>query len=128
MKSSSSTEVAEEQIYDRISELIAFDETKAGVKGLVDAGITKVPRIFFSPVDGFDKVSDSGKFEFCIPVIDLDGVEKDPVSRKHVMDKVRDASETWGFFQPESGIVRGTAVFHWHEELNAKEITKEEGP
>ncbi|CAI9775959.1 unnamed protein product [Fraxinus pennsylvanica] len=101
MKSSSSTEVAsaEEQIYDRISELIAFDETKAGVKGLVDAGITKVPRIFFSPVDGFDKVSDPGKFEFCIPVIDLDGVEKDPVSRKHVMDKVRDASETWGFFQ-----------------------------
>lgn len=30
-----------EQNYDRIS-----DETKAGVKGLVDAGITKVPGCF----------------------------------------------------------------------------------
>ncbi|KAK6138959.1 hypothetical protein DH2020_027305 [Rehmannia glutinosa] len=29
------------QAYDRLSELKAFDETKSGVKGLVDAGITK---------------------------------------------------------------------------------------
>ena len=32
--------------YDRLSELKAFDETKAGVKGLVDAGVTAVPAIF----------------------------------------------------------------------------------
>ncbi|KAJ6356207.1 hypothetical protein OIU78_004338 [Salix suchowensis] len=32
--------------YDRQSELKAFDDTKAGVKGLVDAGVTKIPRIF----------------------------------------------------------------------------------
>lgn len=31
--------------YDRGTELRAFDETKAGVKGLVDAGFTKVPRM-----------------------------------------------------------------------------------
>lgn len=37
-----------EQNYDRMSELRAFDETKGGVKALVDAGITKVPRMFFS--------------------------------------------------------------------------------
>ncbi|KAK6161111.1 hypothetical protein DH2020_004492 [Rehmannia glutinosa] len=30
------------QAYDRLSELKAFDETKSGVKGLIDAGITKV--------------------------------------------------------------------------------------
>nr|KAJ0218680.1 hypothetical protein LSAT_V11C300149650 [Lactuca sativa] len=35
--------------YDRKAELIAFDETKSGVKGLVDAGITEVPRIFRLP-------------------------------------------------------------------------------
>ncbi|XP_056171697.1 1-aminocyclopropane-1-carboxylate oxidase homolog 1-like [Syzygium oleosum] len=32
--------------HDRASKLRAFDETKAGVKGLVDAGITQVPCIF----------------------------------------------------------------------------------
>ncbi|KAL3359721.1 hypothetical protein AABB24_016306 [Solanum stoloniferum] len=57
--------------YDRMSELKAFDDTKAGVKGIVDAGITEVPRIFVQPT----------KIEECI------------------VDKVRDASETWGFFQ-----------------------------
>ena len=32
--------------FERISELKAFDETKTGVKGLADAGITQLPRIF----------------------------------------------------------------------------------
>ncbi|KAK3043433.1 hypothetical protein RJ639_002012 [Escallonia herrerae] len=31
---------------DRLQELKAFDESKAGVKGLVNAGVTKIPRIF----------------------------------------------------------------------------------
>lgn len=29
--------------YNRLSELKALDETKAGVKGLVDAGVTEIP-------------------------------------------------------------------------------------
>ncbi|CAH8251382.1 unnamed protein product, partial [Arabidopsis lyrata] len=32
--------------FDRASELKAFDESKTGVKGLVDAGISQIPRIF----------------------------------------------------------------------------------
>lgn len=32
--------------YDRLSELKAFDDSKAGVKGLVDAGVTTIPAIF----------------------------------------------------------------------------------
>ncbi|CBI23597.3 unnamed protein product, partial [Vitis vinifera] len=35
--------------YDRKSELIAFDDSKAGVKGLVDAGVAKIPRMFIHP-------------------------------------------------------------------------------
>ena len=31
--------------YDRQRELKAFDDTKSGVKGLVDAGVEKLPRI-----------------------------------------------------------------------------------
>lgn len=81
---------------DRISELRAFDDTKAGVKGLVDAGITKVPRIFIQPPDDFDRKSNP-QFEF--PLIDLEGFRDDPNGRKEIIDKVRDAAETWGFFQ-----------------------------
>jgi hypothetical protein len=44
----------------RIKELKAFDETKLGVKGLVDAGITKIPQMFHHPPDNTKKVSNSG--------------------------------------------------------------------
>ena len=45
----SSTEMAG---YDRESEVKAFDESMAGVKGLVDAGVSQIPRIFYSPPEG----------------------------------------------------------------------------
>ncbi|XP_027116492.2 1-aminocyclopropane-1-carboxylate oxidase homolog [Coffea arabica] len=92
-------QVAEvEPHYDRQSELQAFDETKAGVKGLVDAGITKVPRIFIQPQCSLDDGLNGTKGIFKFPVIDLDGIDTDPARRKEIVDKVRDASETWGFF------------------------------
>ncbi|CAI9775960.1 unnamed protein product [Fraxinus pennsylvanica] len=81
---------------DRVNELRAFDDTKAGVKGLVDAGLTKVPRIFIQPPDDFDKKSNP-QYEF--PLIDLEGFCDDLNRRKEIIDKVKDAAETWGFFQ-----------------------------
>ncbi|KAL5543144.1 hypothetical protein UlMin_010854 [Ulmus minor] len=85
--------------YDRLGELKAFDETKAGVKGLVDAGISEIPRIFHHPPDEFEENSTSGESQFSIPVIDLGGLMEDSIQRKEIVDKVRIASETWGFFQ-----------------------------
>jgi hypothetical protein len=85
--------------YDRASELKAFDDTKLGVKGLVDAGITVIPRIFYQPPDDFDNTSVSGDTHSCIPVIDLQGIDQDVIKRKEVVERLRDASETWGFFQ-----------------------------
>ncbi|KAL2486769.1 1-aminocyclopropane-1-carboxylate oxidase1 [Abeliophyllum distichum] len=86
--------------YDRKSELKAFDDTKAGVKGLVDAGVTKVPQIIIHPpeIDSY-KTSNTEKAEYLFPVINLDGMAKDPNKHKEIVDKIRDASETWGFFQ-----------------------------
>ncbi|XP_039067847.1 1-aminocyclopropane-1-carboxylate oxidase homolog 1-like [Hibiscus syriacus] len=87
--------------YDRTSELKAFDETKAGVKGIVDAGIKQVPRIFHHPPDEFQKnssVSDDG-IPVSIPVIDLEGLREDPGTRRKIVDKVKSASESFGFFQ-----------------------------
>ncbi|AES60340.1 2OG-Fe(II) oxygenase family oxidoreductase [Medicago truncatula] len=41
---------------ERVKILKAFDETKFGVKGLVDAGITKIPHMFYHPPDHTKKI------------------------------------------------------------------------
>ncbi|KAB2619862.1 1-aminocyclopropane-1-carboxylate oxidase 1-like [Pyrus ussuriensis x Pyrus communis] len=86
---------------DRRSELKAFDDTKAGVKGLLDAGFTKIPRIFYCPSRHDHETEAAGeKAMLSIPVIDLQGIhQNDPASRPRVIDEVRVASEKWGFFQ-----------------------------
>ncbi|KAJ4832812.1 hypothetical protein Tsubulata_025023, partial [Turnera subulata] len=81
--------------------LKTFDETKAGVKGLVDAGgLPKIPRIF---VDDQLRLStgDSGCTEISVPIIDLvDAIGKScPSLRGEIVNQVRNASEQWGFFQ-----------------------------
>ncbi|XP_045808762.1 1-aminocyclopropane-1-carboxylate oxidase homolog 1-like [Trifolium pratense] len=82
----------------RVKELKAFDETKLGVKGLVDAGITKIPKIFYHPPDNIKKSKDTTT-DYTIPVIDLAKIHEDPCAHKRVVESVRDASETGGFFQ-----------------------------
>ncbi|VVA89932.1 unnamed protein product [Arabis nemorensis] len=81
--------------FDSYSERKAFDETKAGVKGLVDAQVTEIPRIFHDPLGTLDNkkphVSD-----FAIPIIDFASFH---VSRESVVEKIKAAAEKWGFFQ-----------------------------
>ncbi|CAI0421987.1 unnamed protein product [Linum tenue] len=89
--------------YDRLAELKAFNDTKAGVKGLVDSGITHLPRIFHFPPHLLDNRPSipAGNPNFTFPVIDLnlDGVNSDSDKRNRVVEKIRDASSNWGFFQ-----------------------------
>ncbi|XP_023766510.1 1-aminocyclopropane-1-carboxylate oxidase homolog 1 isoform X1 [Lactuca sativa] len=85
--------------YDRKAELTAFDETKTGVKGLVDAGITEVPWMFHLPSPENLNSNQHSHSELSLPTIDLEGINEDPIRRKEVIEKVRDAFETWGFFQ-----------------------------
>ncbi|CAI0458053.1 unnamed protein product [Linum tenue] len=84
---------------DRLAQLKAFDATKAGVKGLVDAGVREIPPIFYTPPDIMDNNKSSDDKKFTFPVIDLEGTATDPAKRKEIVEKVRDASSTWGFFQ-----------------------------
>ncbi|KAF5202954.1 1-aminocyclopropane-1-carboxylate oxidase-like protein [Thalictrum thalictroides] len=80
--------------YNRAEELKAFDDTKKGVKGLVDLGINKIPKIFIRQPDEnqkSDELIDHSDIQ--IPVIDLQG------DHQEVIDKVMKASEEWGFFQ-----------------------------
>jgi hypothetical protein len=81
--------------YDRDSEIKAFDETKLGVKGLIDAGITKIPQFFIQPPGQGDVAT----LPVEIPVIDLTGVESDVALRSKVIKKVKSASESIGIFQ-----------------------------
>ncbi|XP_047946673.1 1-aminocyclopropane-1-carboxylate oxidase homolog 1-like [Salvia hispanica] len=84
---------------DRKSELQAFDDTKAGVKGLVDAGITKLPAIFLHPPQNLKDIGTTTGTHLDFPVIDLESFDKDPSLRRKVVDGIREAAETWGFFQ-----------------------------
>ncbi|KAM7531560.1 hypothetical protein LguiB_034970 [Lonicera macranthoides] len=83
--------------YDRLKEAKEFDETKIGVKGLSDSGITTIPRIFIHPsslLQSYVQHSSS----LSIPVINLS--DRNSVDgRSKIIDEVREAAKEWGFFQ-----------------------------
>ncbi|TYI09444.1 hypothetical protein ES332_A09G073400v1 [Gossypium tomentosum] len=82
--------------YDRFQELKAFDDSKSGVKGLVDAGITKIPRIFCRPkVEDHDSVKPIPT-QFTIPVVDLENIK---TRSDEVVEGIRKAGGEIGFFQ-----------------------------
>jgi hypothetical protein len=75
----------------------AFDETKAGVKGLLDAGLNKIPSFFHHQPDKYEKANNTSHV---IPVIDLVDIDnKDSSIHQGIVDKIKEACETWGFFQ-----------------------------
>ncbi|KAK9684927.1 hypothetical protein RND81_10G243300 [Saponaria officinalis] len=87
---------SDELNYDRENELNELMSTKAGVKGLVDSGISYVPRIF--KVQQELKNSEDGNYnEFQVPVISLEGYQGE--RRQEIVDDILNASKTWGIFQ-----------------------------
>ncbi|RHN78628.1 putative deacetoxyvindoline 4-hydroxylase [Medicago truncatula] len=127
---------------ERVKELKAFDDTKLGVKGLVDAGITKIPHIFYHLPDKIKKASESRESRdasnYTIAVIDLANIDEDPCACKRVVESVRDASETMGFFQivnhsiqvsilkeMKDGVVR---FFEQDSEVKKEFYTREQKP
>lgn len=90
--------------FDRATELKQFDETKAGVKGLLDAGINQIPHIFIHPPETLSDLKPSSKSPssssaaVVIPTIDLAGLDS-PDLRPSIVDQVRNAASTFGFFQ-----------------------------
>ncbi|CAN7095615.1 unnamed protein product [Brassica rapa subsp. narinosa] len=90
---------------DRSTQLNAFEETKTGVKGLVDSGITEVPAIFRAPTVVLDNLKPPPASQLTIPTVDLKGgrvflkKQEGSVTRRGVVVKIGDAAEKWGFFQ-----------------------------
>ncbi|CAI0559958.1 unnamed protein product [Linum tenue] len=61
----------------------------------MDAGIKELPRIFHTPPHFLhdNPTASADNLDLTFPVIDLAG------GRKDIVDKIRDSSENWGFFQ-----------------------------
>ncbi|CAH8308988.1 unnamed protein product [Eruca vesicaria subsp. sativa] len=81
---------------DRPTQLKAFDETKTGVKGLLEAGISEIPAIFHAHPATITTPKPPSSSQFTIPTIDLQGGID---SRRNLVEKIGDAAERWGFFQ-----------------------------
>ncbi|KAH9682101.1 hypothetical protein WN944_025978 [Citrus x changshan-huyou] len=89
----------------------AFDDTKAGVKGLVDAGVVNIPRIFIRPPGELAEELTTHQGKLQAPVIDLDGIRYNKL--EDIVDQVRAACETWGFFQ----VINHGVPLHLMEEM-----------
>lgn len=76
-----------------------FDETKAGVKGLVDAGVTELPRLFVHPPEDLHSHLPGGTTDAQLPTIDFHGVESSGARRREVVEQISKASSEWGFFR-----------------------------
>ncbi|CAL1383218.1 unnamed protein product [Linum trigynum] len=92
MASASASTTSHDDVYDKTQDVMAFEETKAGVKGLVDSGITTIPRFFIHSGQSPPQTTSS---DIQPPVIDM----KTGRPREAVVSEIRGAAETWGLFQ-----------------------------
>uniref|UniRef100_A0A8R7P9M5 Non-haem dioxygenase N-terminal domain-containing protein n=1 Tax=Triticum urartu TaxID=4572 RepID=A0A8R7P9M5_TRIUA len=96
--------------FDRRRELQEFDDTKAGVKGLVDSGSKSIPAIFHHPAGSLPQgqeavTATATATDAAVPVIDLLAAP-----RQELVGLVRAAAETAGFFQVVNHGVPGQAM------------------
>ncbi|KAL3727024.1 hypothetical protein ACJRO7_031863 [Eucalyptus globulus] len=114
---------ADPATYDRHRELKRFDDSKAGVKGLADSGVARLPRFFLRPPE--DIAADrpgpglAAPAALEIPVIDLGSLAAG--SRPAAVARVLEAAREVGFFQvvnhgiPEgvlAGVLAAGRAFH----------------
>ncbi|TVU08353.1 hypothetical protein EJB05_41756, partial [Eragrostis curvula] len=89
--------------YNAASALAEFHETRAGVRGLVESGVTTVPPLFVMPATAFPWSSPSPTTAFAIPVIDLS------LPRSDTVELVRAAATSFGVFHVTNhGVHPGT--------------------
>ncbi|KAK6915355.1 hypothetical protein RJ641_020472 [Dillenia turbinata] len=76
--------------YDRARQIKAFDDSKVGVKGLLDAGIQETPQFFVMPSgDICYKKSDSILQKLQIPIINLQDIDKDAMRHKDAINEIK---------------------------------------
>ncbi|PRQ41094.1 putative non-heme dioxygenase domain, isopenicillin N synthase [Rosa chinensis] len=86
-----------EQGYDRAEEVKQFNESKLGVKGLVDSGLSSTPLIFIHPLE-LQQLQPTTRLDAQpIPTIDLSDLHSDRHSA--IVDQVSAVCCNFGFFQ-----------------------------
>ncbi|KAJ9153052.1 hypothetical protein P3X46_026541 [Hevea brasiliensis] len=89
---------ATHQEYNHLEEVKRLDDSKIGVKGLVDSGLTSIPRMFIHPTGALSDLKSVPRSESqVIPTIDLSGVDSD--RRPAIVEQVSHACRKLGFFQ-----------------------------
>lgn len=92
-------------------EVEEFQNSRAGVKGLVDSRVSKVPRFFIDTSESSPSIANTeAGLQVQIPVIDFEGIERGGARRAEIIDEIRRASQTWGFFQMINHGVPTTAM------------------
>ncbi|XP_039163060.1 1-aminocyclopropane-1-carboxylate oxidase homolog 4-like [Eucalyptus grandis] len=86
-----------QQSFDRAQELKQFEESKLGVKGLVDSGLTSLPPLFVHPPETLSTLKPARPKPDSIPTIDLSC--RDSFRRPSVVAEVGRAACELGFFQ-----------------------------
>ncbi|KAG6400876.1 hypothetical protein SASPL_137721 [Salvia splendens] len=84
--------------FDLVKEVKEFDEKKTGVKGLVDAGVKEIPRLFVHPQEIIDSYPTAKGAAVKLPVIDLTGAESGGARRRKLVEAIGKAAREWGFF------------------------------
>ncbi|KAJ4828670.1 hypothetical protein Tsubulata_039796 [Turnera subulata] len=92
------------QEQDRLKDVKEFDDSKIGVKGLIDSGITTIPPFFVHPPETLSDLKPNGggtrpESDDIIPTIDLAGVRDSADRRKSIVEQVSGACRKFGFFQ-----------------------------
>ncbi|RHN59259.1 putative oxoglutarate/iron-dependent dioxygenase, non-heme dioxygenase domain-containing protein [Medicago truncatula] len=98
VKTSNLTHETDDSTYDRNAEVKAFDDSKLGVRGLMERGVTKIPRMFYSGEANIIENSINNSM-LSVPIIDLKDIHIYPSRRVEVINQIRTACKEWGFFK-----------------------------
>ncbi|XP_068661062.1 1-aminocyclopropane-1-carboxylate oxidase homolog 4-like [Aristolochia californica] len=87
-----------EQYYDRAKAVKEFDDAKIGVRGLLDSGITTIPRFFIHPPENLTCLRSTHPGAIQIPTVDLSDLYSNS-ARSQIIKQISDAASEFGFFQ-----------------------------
>ena len=79
--------------YDRTKAVKEFDDSKIGVKGLSDSGVTSIPAFFVHPPESLSELKASNTSTASIPVIDFFDVTS-PTYRPKIVEQIKQAAKT----------------------------------